>query len=82
MHFGIFFMVSAVLLLASLGFFLVVVRHAFLLDAGIGAMVLLIPLFNVFYAFRIFEHPRKGVILAGWLGLGMVGLALNVVGLR
>ena len=59
--------------------------HAFRRSVGTGVMVLLIPCYVLFYAFSQFEHPRKGLIVAGFmastvlaavfLGLGAHGLA-------
>ena len=59
--------------------------HAFRRSVGTGVMVLLIPCYVLFYAFSQFEHPRKGLIVAGlmastvlaavFLGLGAHGLS-------
>jgi len=59
--------------------------HAFRRSVGTGVMVLLIPCYMLFYAFSQFEHPRKGLIVAGFvastvlaavfLGLGAHGVA-------
>lgn len=49
--------------------------HAFQRSLGTGVMVLLLPIYNVVYAFTQFEHRRKGLILAGAIG----GLVLAVV---
>lgn len=59
--------------------------HAFRRSVGTGVMVLLIPCYVLFYAFSQFEHPRKGLIVAGlmastvlaavFLGMGAHGLA-------
>ena len=44
-------------------------------------MVLLIPIVNIVYGFRQFEHRWKGLILAGWLGGFPVGVVLRTMGL-
>ena len=59
--------------------------HAFRRSVGTGVMVLLIPCYVLFYAFSQFEHPRKGLIVAGlvastvlaavFLGMGAHGLS-------
>lgn len=58
----------------------VIILHGFQRSIGTGFMVLLIPIVNVFYAFTQFEHRRKGLIIAGWLGLFPVGIVLRVMG--
>ncbi len=73
--FGLIALVCAALLLL----------HAFRRSVGTGVMVLLIPCYVLFYAFSQFEHPRKGLIVAGFvastvlsavfLGLGAHGLS-------
>ena len=55
--------------------FIFVLIHAFQRSLGTGFMVLLIPLVCIVYGFSQFEHRRKGLILAGWLG----GLVTAVV---
>jgi hypothetical protein len=58
--------------------------HAFRRSVGTGVMVLLIPFYVLLYAFSQFEHPRKGLILAGFFGgslLAAVFLALGAHGL-
>jgi translocator protein len=41
---------------------------AFQRSVGAGVMVALIPFFILYYAFAHFEHPRKGLVLAGLVG--------------
>jgi len=59
--------------------FALVLRHAFQRSVGTGFMVLLIPVYNVVYGFRQFEHPRKGLVLAGWLGGFVAGAVLRTL---
>ncbi|MFZ5468872.1 MAG: hypothetical protein ACOZIN_05480 [Myxococcota bacterium] len=68
--------------LLSVACFVFVLLHAFQRSVGAGFMVLLIPFFNVYYGFAQFEHPKKGLILAGWLGLFVVGTVLRVLALQ
>jgi hypothetical protein len=71
--------------LVALGCAALLLVHAFRRSVGTGVMVLLIPCYVLFYAFSQFEHPRKGLIVAGFvasavlaavfLGLGAHGLS-------
>ncbi|MHA7627590.1 hypothetical protein [Corallococcus sp. M7] len=73
--FGVVSLVCAALLLT----------HAFRRSVGTGVMVLLIPCYMLVYAFSQFEHPRKNLIVAGFvastvltavfLGMGAHGIA-------
>ena len=72
---------SFVLVTVSLGCFFIVLRDAFRLGVGPGFMVLLIPGYNLYYAFAQFHHRHKGLILAGWLGLLALAVMLRVVAL-
>lgn len=72
--FGLIALVCAVILLI----------HAFRRSVGTGVMVLLIPCYVLFYAFSQFEHPRKGLIVAGFMAstvLAAVFLGLGAHGL-
>jgi benzodiazapine receptor len=69
------------LLLTVVGFTcsLFVLVHAFRRSLGTGVMVLCVPCYNVYYAFSQFEHPRKGPLLAAYLGcLALGGFLLSV----
>lgn len=57
-----------------------VIVHAFQRSVGTGFMVLCVPCYTVYYAFTQFEHPRKGLILAGYLGCLTLGAFLFQVG--
>ena len=63
------------------GCFAFVVRHAFGRSPGTGFMVLLIPIVSIVYGFTQFEHRKKGLILAGWLGGFLVGVVLRSIAL-
>ena len=54
--------------------------HAFQRSLGTGVMVLLIPIYNVVYAFTQFEHRRKGLVLAGAIGGLMLAVVLRTFG--
>jgi translocator protein len=57
--------------------FALVLLHAFSRSVGTGVMVLFIPIYNVVYGFTQFEHRRKGLVLAGWLGGFVAGVVLR-----
>lgn len=70
-----FILVSA----ACCGF---VLWHAHKRSAGTLVMVLFIPCYVLYYGFSQFEHRRKGLVLAGWLGCLMVGVVLKALGVQ
>ncbi len=61
--------------------FVPVLVHAFQRSIGTGFMVLCLPVYTLYYAFSQFEHRRKGLVLAGWLGAFVLGVVFRVVGL-
>jgi len=61
--------------------FAFVLVHAFQRSVGTGFMVLCIPVYNIVYGFTQFEHRFKGLLLAGWLGGFVLGVALRTLGL-
>ena len=70
--------------LAALGFAcsLFVIVHAFRRSVGTGFMVLFVPCYVVYYSFTQFEHPRKGAILAAYLGCLSLGGVLQSIAAR
>ena len=62
--------------------FVLVLLHAFGRSVGTGFMVLLIPIVGIVYGFSQFEHRRKGLILAGWLGGFVVAVVLRTMALH
>jgi len=58
-----------------------ILLHAFQRSVGTGFMALCLPPYFVYYAFSQFEHRRKGLILAGFLGLFVLGVVLRAFGL-
>lgn len=74
-------LLGEVLLFASVAGFAAVLAHAFRRSLGTGFMVLCIPVYQLVYGFTQFEHRRKGVVLALWLGGFVGGLALRAMGL-
>lgn len=61
--------------------FVPVLLHAFRRSVGTGFMVLCLPVYTPYYAFSQFEHRRKGLLLAGWLGGFILGVVLRALGL-
>lgn len=67
------------LIFVSVVSFALVLVHAFQRSIGTGFIVLCLPIYNVYYGFSQFEHRRKGLVLAGWLGAGVLGVTLRWV---
>lgn len=69
--------VAAAALFAALA--VPILLHAFRRSVGTGVMVLFIPGYVLLYAFRQFEHPRRHLIVPGFLGaLVLVGLFVGL----
>lgn len=66
-----------VMQLLAVACFTMVLVHAFQRSVGTGVMVLCIPVYNIVYGFRQFEHRFKGLVLAGWLGGLVVAVLLR-----
>ncbi|MDP1829554.1 MAG: hypothetical protein Q8L48_40175 [Archangium sp.] len=71
--------VGLLLILVSVVCYALVLVHAFQRSIGTGFIVLCLPIYNVYYGFSQFEHRLKGLVLAGWLGAGVLGIALRWV---
>jgi translocator protein len=63
--------------LVSVVCFMLVLLHAFSRSLGTGVMV--IPVYKLYYGFSQFEHRRKGLVLAGWIGLFPLGIVLRTL---
>ena len=59
--------------------FCLILIHAFGRSLGTGLMVLLIPFYNVYYAFFQFEHRFRGWIVAGFVGCGLAAFSLRLL---
>ena len=68
------------LIFVSVLCYALVLVHAFSRSVGTGFMVLCLPVYTLYYAFSQFDHRRKGLVLAGWLGAFVLGVVLRVVG--
>lgn len=62
--------------LVALACAVLLLAHAFRRSVGTGVMVLLIPAYVLVYAFRQFEHPRKGLVVAAFVGASVLGAVL------
>ena len=75
-------LVSLLLQLVCVTCFVLVLIHAFQRSLGTGFMVLCLPIYQFVYGFAQFEHRRKGLILAGWLGGALLVITFRVLGVR
>lgn len=62
--------VILLLAIASAVAWFLIVLHAFKRSVGTGFLVLLVPMYILYYAFSQFEHGRKGVIVGVFIGCG------------
>lgn len=67
---------AALLALISVVAWIFIILHAFQRSVGTGFLVLCVPCYVLWYAFSQFEHPKKGLILAVWLGAGVAAALL------
>jgi|APLak6261679142_1056127.scaffolds.fasta_scaffold00055_13 uncharacterized membrane protein HdeD (DUF308 family) len=68
------------LIFVSVLCYALVLVHAFQRSVGTGFMVLLLPIYTLYYGFSQFEHRNKGLVLAGWLGAFVLGIVFRYVG--
>lgn len=52
---------------------IIVLIHAFKESVGQGFLCLCVPCYILYYMFAKFEHDKKGLIIAGSLGGGVIG---------
>lgn len=60
--------------------FATVLVDAFRRGLAMGTAVLLLPPYSVYFAFARFEHRRRALVLAGWLGGWVLAVVLRVAG--
>jgi hypothetical protein len=65
--------------LAWCGCSVLIYIHAFRRSIGTGFMVLCIPCYIFYYAFSQFEHPKKGLIVAGLCAAAGLAIVLSTV---
>jgi translocator protein len=76
----LFIVLGLLLQLVAVVCWVLIFAHAFQRSLGTGVMVMLIPIYNLVYAFTQFEHRRKGLILAGAIGGLVLAIVLRTVG--
>lgn len=69
------------LVFVSVACYTTIMVHAFRRSVGTGFIALCLPLYALYYGFSQFTHPRKGLLLAGWIGTLIPGVIFQVVGL-
>jgi benzodiazapine receptor len=69
----VLFGVGAIFSLISFVCNIIILIHAFKTSVGEGFMCLCIPCYSLYYMFAKFEHEKKGLIIAGALGGGIIG---------
>ena len=67
---------GGLLYLVSLVCGIIILIAAFKESVAQGFLSLCIPLYILYFAFAKFEHEKKTIILAAWLGSAVVGGAL------
>lgn len=72
-------MLAYLLMLPGVVCGIIILIHAFKESVGQGLLCLCVPFYVLYYAFVRFQHEKKNLILAVWLGSLIVGAALNVV---
>ncbi len=72
--------VGLLCILASVVCGIIILIAAFQEDVTQGLLCLCIPFYILYYAFARFESENKALILAIWLGGGIVGNILQLVG--
>lgn len=65
------------LYLAAFACSIIILIHAFKASVGQGFLCLCIPFYILYYAFARFEHEKKNLILAVWLGAGFLSIVLG-----
>ncbi|MCB9597029.1 MAG: hypothetical protein H6719_30175 [Sandaracinaceae bacterium] len=71
---------SALFSLLSLVCNIFVLIHAFKSSVGEGFLCLCVPCYGLYYMFAKFEHPQKGLIIAGALGGSVIANGLAMAG--
>lgn len=66
--------------LLSVCCFATVLVDAFKRGLGTGTAVLLLPPYSLYFGFARFEHRRRALVLAGWLGALALAIVFRVAG--
>jgi len=65
-----------ILYVAAMACSILILIHAFKASVGQGFLCLCIPFYVLYYAFARFEHEKKSLIIAIWLGAGILAAIL------
>ena len=65
-----------ILYVAALACSILILIHAFKASVGQGFLCLCIPFYILYYAFARFQHEKKNLIIAVWLGAGILAAIL------
>jgi len=60
--------------------FSVVLSDAFKRGLGTGVAVLLLLPYSLYFGFARFDHRRRALVLAGWLGAFVLAVVFRVAG--
>ena len=71
--------VGLILVLASAVCSIIILIAAFKENVTTGLLSLCIPFYILYFAFARFESDKKGLIIAIWLGGGIIGNIIRVV---
>jgi hypothetical protein len=62
--------------LMTLVCWVIILIHAFQKSVGTGFLALCVPCYILYYMFAEFQHPQKGLIIAGYfIGSALTGFA-------
>lgn len=72
--------IGGIFSLVSFAASLFILVDAFKASVGEGFLCLCVPCYILYYGFSKFDHPKKGLIIAAWIGCSIVGQVLIRVG--
>ena len=75
---GVIAIIGLVCSLVSLVCAVIILIDAFKAEVLQGILCLCVPFYILYYAFAKFEHEKKGLIIAGWLGCAILNGVLQV----
>lgn len=76
---AVFAILGLVCAIVSLVCVIIILIAAFKEGAGTGILCLCVPFYILYFAFARFEHPQKGLIIAGWIVGGIIGNVLSTL---
>ncbi len=72
-------LLGALCSIAALVCHIIVLIHAFKNSTTQGLLTLCVPCYNLYYIFTQFEHEKKNLIIAVYLGGGIMGNVLSAI---